>query len=355
MTQTQTTPPAAGPDFRSDNVGAAAPEIIAALARANADTATGYGGDTWSQALQTRFSEIFEAKVSVFAVATGTAANALSMAAITPSWGAAFCHERAHILTSEVNAAGFFSGGGLIVTVPGPHGKVDPAALDATIAAQGKGMMHRSQPASVNLVQATDLGAVYTVDEVRAVTAVAKRHGLKVHMDGARFANAVAHLGCSPADLTSRAGVDILSFGMTKNGGLLCDAIVVFDEAVARTIAWQIRRAGHVWSKGRFAAAQLLAYVEDDLWLRNARRSNALARRFDTGLRAIPGAGLWAPIEANEIFLRTDPRTMDALERAGIRFVRRSADMARFVCRFDGTEAEIDALIAALATGASHG
>jgi threonine aldolase len=216
-------------------------------------------------------------------------------------------------------------------------------------------MMHRSQPASVNLVQATDLGAVYTVDEVRAVTAVAKRHGLKVHMDGARFANAVAHLGCSPADLTSRAGVDILSFGMTKNGGLLCDAIVVFDEAVARTIAWQIRRAGHVWSKGRFAAAQLLAYVEDDLWLRNARRSNALARRFDTGLRAIPGAGLWAPIEANEIFLRTDPRTMDALERAGIRFVRRSADMARFVCRFDGTEAEIDALIAALATGASHG
>ena len=347
--------PALGPDFRSDNVGAASPEVIEAIARANRDTATGYGGDTWSTELQARFSDLFEAKARVFCVATGTAANALSMAAITPSWGAAFCHERAHILTSEVNAAGFFSGGGLIVTVPGPHGKVDPAALDATIAAQGKGMMHRSQPASVNLVQATDLGAVYTVDEVRAVTEVAKRHGLKVHMDGARFANAVAHLGCSPADLTSRAGVDILSFGMTKNGGLLCDAIVVFDEAVARMIAWQIRRAGHVWSKGRFAASQLLAYVEDDLWLRNARRSNALARRFDTGLRAIPGAGLWAPIEANEIFLRTDPRTMDALERAGIRFVRRSADMARFVCRFDGTEAEIDALIAALATGASHG
>ncbi|MFO0294791.1 MAG: threonine aldolase family protein [Rhodospirillales bacterium] len=342
-----TMPP--GPDFRSDNVGAAAPEIIAALARANADTATGYGGDDWSQRLQTRFAEIFEAKVSVFAVATGTAANALAMAAITPSWGAAFCHERAHVLTSEVNATGFFSGGGLLVPVAGPHGKIDPAALDAAIGAQGKGMMHRSQPASVNLVQASDLGAVYTVDEVRAATAVARRHGLKVHMDGARFANAVAWLGCSPAELVARSGVDILSFGMTKNGGLLCDAIVVFDEAIARTIAWQIRRAGHVWSKGRFAAAQLLAYLENDLWLRNARRSNALAARFDAGIRRIEGVGLWAPIEANEIFLRAAPATLDRLERSGIRFVRRAPDMARFVCRFDGTEAEIDALLAALA------
>ena len=346
MSQAKT--PDAGPDFRSDNVGAAAPEIISALARANSDTATGYGGDSWSQALQARFGELFEAKVWVFPVATGTAANALSMAAITPSWGAAFCHERAHILTSEVNATGFFSGGGLLVPVAGPYGKIDPAALDSAVGAQGKGMMHRSQPASVNLVQASDLGAVYGVDEVRAVTAVARRHGLKVHMDGARFANAVAHLGCAPADLTSRAGVDILSFGMTKNGGLLCDAIVVFDEAIAGTIRWQIRRAGHVWSKGRFAAAQLLAYVEDDLWLRNARRSNALATRFDTGLRAIPGVGLWAPIQANEIFLRADAAVMDRLERSGIRFVRRAPDMARFVCRFDGTEADIDALLAAL-------
>ena len=347
--------PALGPDFRSDNVGAASPEVIEAIARANRDTATGYGGDTWSTELQARFSDLFEAKAKVFCVATGTAANALSMAAITPSWGAAFCHERAHILTSEVNAAGFFSGGGLIVTVPGPHGKVDPAALDAAVAAQGKGMMHRSQPASLNLVQATDLGAVYTPAEVRAATEVARRHGLKVHMDGARFANAVAHLGCSPAEITTRAGVDILSFGMTKNGGLLCDAIVVFDDEVAARMAWQVRRAGHVWSKGRYAAAQLLAYLDGDLWLRNARRSNALAARFDAGARGIPGVSLWAPIEANEIFLRTTPRVMDGLERDGIRFVRRSADMARFVCRFDGTEAEIDALLASLRRHAPNG
>jgi threonine aldolase len=172
---------------------------------ANRDTATGYGGDTWSQELQKRFADLFEAKVKVIPVATGTAANALAMAAITPSHGAMFCQERAHILTSEVNAAGFFSGGGLMVTVPGPHGKVDAAALDAAIAAQGKGMMHRSQPASLNVVQATDLGAVYSVDEVRAATAVAKRHGLKVHMDGARFANAVARLGCRPARHHRRA------------------------------------------------------------------------------------------------------------------------------------------------------
>jgi threonine aldolase len=348
-------PPSLGPDFRSDNVGAAAPEIIEALARANRDTATGYGGDTWSAELQQRFCDLFEAQVRVFPVATGTAANALAMAAITPSWGAAFCHDRAHILTSEVNAASFFSGGGLIVTVPGPHGKVDPAALDAAIANQGKGMMHRSQPASVNLVQATDLGAVYAIDEVRAVTDIARHHGLKTHMDGARFANAVARLGCSPADLTSRAGIDILSFGMTKNGGLLCDAIVVFDESVASAIHWQIRRAGHVWSKGRFAAAQLLAYLDNDLWLRNAARANALAARFDSGARDIQGVGLWAPIEANEIFLRIGTSVMDGLAQDGIRFVRRSADMARFVCRYDAGEDEIDALLASLRRHAPHG
>lgn len=348
-------PPRLGPDFRSDNVGAASPEIIEALARANQDTATGYGGDTWSIELQKRFSDLFETKVRVFPVATGTAANALSMAAITPSTGAAFCQERAHILTSEVNAVGFFSSGAPLVTVPGPHGKVDPAALDAAIAAAGKGMMHRSQPASLNLVQATDLGAVYSVDEVRMVTTVAKRHGLKVHMDGARFANAVARLGCKPADLTTRAGVDILSFGMTKNGGLLCDAIVVFDEAVAPAIAWQIRRAGHIWSKGRFAAAQLLAYLDGDLWLKNAARSNALAQRFDAGVKSIPGISLLAPIEANEIFLNLPGHAMDGLERDGIRFVRRSSEMARFVCRYDGTDAEIDALLTSLKRHMTNG
>ncbi len=348
-------PPKLGPDFRSDNVGAASPEIIEALVRANHDTATGYGGDTWSQELQQRFSDLFETKIRVFPVATGTAANALAMAAITPSHGAAFCHERAHILTSEVNAAGFFSGGAPLVTVPGPHGKIDPAALDAAITGAGKGMMHRSQPASVNLVQATDLGVVYSVDEVRAVTAVAKRHGMKVHMDGARFANAVARLGCKPADLTIRSGVDILSFGMTKNGGLLCDAIVVFDEAAAPTIAWQIRRAGHVWSKGRFAAAQLHAYLDGDLWLKNAARANAMATRMDAGLRQITGVKLWAPIEANEIFLDLPGHAMDGMERDGIRFVRRSANMARFVCRFDATEAEIDAMLASLKRHMTNG
>lgn len=348
-------PPVLGPDFRSDNVGAVAPEIIEALARANRDTATGYGGDTWSQELQKRFSDLFEAKVKVFPVATGTAANALAMAAITPSHGAMFCQARAHILTSEVNAAGFFSNGGLMVPVPGPDGKVDPSALDAAVAAQGKGLMHRSQPASLNIVQATDLGAVYGIDELRAVTAVAKRHGLKIHMDGARFANAVARLGCKPADITTRAGIDILSFGMTKNGGLLCDAIVVFDESAAPAIQWQVRRAGHVWSKARFAAAQLLAYIEDGLWLRNAARANAMAARFDAGLKKIAGVELWAPIEANEIFLKAPAHVIDGLERDGVRFFRRAADMARFVCRFDATEAEVDAVLASLRKHFSNG
>jgi threonine aldolase len=318
-------------DYRSDNTGRAAPEILDAMLRANTGTALGYGADEWTARLQDRFSELFETRVRVFPVATGTAANALSLAAISPSWGLVYCSEAAHINTSEANAAGFFGGGIKLVPVAGLHGRIGAEALRGTLAAIQPGALHRGQPAAVNLTQASDLGAVYRLDEIRAIAETAKARGLKVHMDGARFANALARLGCSPAEMSWRSGVDILSFGATKNGGALCDAIVVFapgtDDGLADGLAVQLRRAGQV---------------------RLAQASNAAAARIAAGIGEIVGVRLMAPVEANELFLEIPSDVMDALERDGIQFYRRSATLARFVCRFDVTEAEADALVAGL-------
>ena len=335
-------------DYRSDNTGRAAPEILEALVRANTGTALGYGADEWTARLQERFRELFETPVRVFPVATGTAANALSLAAASPSWGLVYCSEAAHINTAEANAAGFFGGGLKLVPVAGPHGRVDPDAFARSLAAIQPGQLHRGQPAAVNITQASDVGTVYPLAEIRAVAEIAKRRGLKVHMDGARFANASARLGGSPAEMSWRAGVDILSFGATKNGGALCDAIVVFNPELADGLAVQLRRAGQVWSKMRFASAQLMAYVENGLWLQLAAASNAVAARIAGGIEAVPGLRLVAPVEVNELFLELPGAAMDALEREGFQFYRRSPTLARFVCRFDTSEAEADALIAAL-------
>jgi threonine aldolase len=335
-------------DFRSDNTGRAAPEILDALIRANSGTALGYGADEWTARLQERFADLFETKVRVFPVATGTAANALSLAAISPSWGLVFCSAIAHINTAETNAAGFFGGGLKLAPVAGDHGKVDAAALAQVLTDFPPGQLHRGQPAAVSLTQASDLGAVYRLDEVRAVAEVAKSRGLALHMDGARFANALARLQCSPAELSWRAGIDILSFGATKNGGAFADAIVVFSDHIADGLAVQLRRAGQVWSKMRFASAQLMAYIENGLWLRLATQSNRAAARIASGIEGIAGVRLVAPVEANEIFLELPEGVMDALEADGFQFYRRSATLARFVCRFDVTDAEADALVASL-------
>jgi threonine aldolase len=335
-------------DYRSDNTGRAAPEILEALIRANTGTALGYGADEWTARLQDRFSELFETRVRVFPVATGTAANALSLAAVSPSWGLVYCSEVAHINTSEANAAGFFGGGLKLVPVAGEHGRISAEALRDMLAAIPPGQLHRGQPAAVNLTQASDLGTVYALDDIRAIAETTKSRGLKLHMDGARFANALARLGCSPAEMSWRAGVDILSFGATKNGGALCDAIIVFNPELADGLAVQLRRAGQVWSKMRFAAAQLMAYVEDGLWLKLAQTSNAAAARIAAGIAGLPGLRLLAPVEVNELFLEIPGAVMDALETGGFQFYRRSRTLARFVCRWEVTEAEADALVAAL-------
>jgi threonine aldolase len=265
----------------------------------------------------------------------------------TPS-GIVYCSEVAHINTAEVNAAGFFGGGLRLSPVAGEFGRIDPERLAEVIAGIAPGRLNLGQPAAANLTQASDLGTVYSLAETRAIADIAKARGLRVHMDGARFANALARLGCAPAAATWQAGVDIMSFGATKNGGALCDAIVVFSPDLVDGLAVQLRRAGQVWSKMRFASAQLLAYVENGLWLQMARASNAIAARIATGLSGIPGARLRAPVEVNEIFLELSQAVMDALEADGFCFYRRGSTTARFVCRFDTTAAEADALLAAL-------
>jgi threonine aldolase len=335
-------------DYRSDNTGRAAPQILEALIRANQGTALSYGGDQWTANLQQRFSELFETVVRVFPVATGTAANALALASLGPSWGIVYCSEIAHINTSEANATGFFGGGVKLLTTAGRHGKIEVEPLAEALATISPGQVHRGRSIAVSLTQATELGTVYTLEEIRTVAQLAKKRGLKLHMDGARFANALAQLNCSPADMTWRAGIDIMSFGSTKNGGALCDAIVVFSPGVAESLEVQLRRAGQLWSKMRFASAQLMAYIENGLWLEMARASNGVATRIATGLHYIPGAALLAPVEANEIFLELPGTAMDALEADGFQFYRCSRSLARFVCRFDTTEAEADALLSAL-------
>jgi threonine aldolase len=335
-------------EFRSDNAGRAAPELIEALVAANNGTALGYGQDAFTAQLQERFAQLFERKVRVFPVPTGTAANALSLAAVCPPFGAVYCSADAHINTSECNATGFFGGGAKLVPVAGQHGKIDAQALETAIAGAGAGLFHKSQPAAVNLVQASDLGTVYSRAEVAAIGEVAHARGLKVHMDGARFANALARLHCTPAQATWQAGVDILSFGATKNGGLLGDAIVVFEPDVAPELPFHLRRAGLVWSKMRFASAQLMAYVEQDLWLRLAGQANEAAARIAAMVQDLPGVRLQSPVEANELFIEADAAVLDALTADRILFYRRGPRLGRFVCRWDTSAAEIDALAGAL-------
>ena len=333
-------------EFRSDNCGRAAPELIQALVSANEGSALGYGGDALTQQLHTRMSELFEHPVQIFPVPTGTGANALALAAVGSPFGAVYCSPEAHINTSECNATSFFGSGLKVTPVPGVDGKIDPLALEAAVRTAGKGQAHKNQPEAINLVQATDMGAVYSVSEVTALSQVARAHGLTVHMDGARFANAVATLGCSPAELTWKAGVDILSFGVTKNGGLLTDAIVVFNPDIAKKMGFHLRRAGMIWSKMRFASAQVLAYVQDDLWLRLARQSNAAATTIAVALETMKGVKLLAPVQANEIFIEMHAAAIDQLAEQGVLFYRRGPTRARLVCRWDTTQDEIAQLIA---------
>ena len=304
-------------DFRSDNVASAAPEIMDAVVEAARASATPYGGDAVTEGLEPAFSALFETAVRVFPVVTGTAANALAVATLTPPWGVIYAGRDAHVENDECGAPEFMTGGAKVAGIEERFGKIVPAALEAALAAAGAGEVHWSQPACLSLTQPTEMGQIYTADEIATLTAIARAHGLAVHMDGARFANAVAACGARPADLTWRAGVDALSFGATKNGALAAEAIVLFDTARAGDLAFRHKRAGQLLSKMRFVSAQLAAYIADGLWLRLAEQANLQASRLAAGLAAVPGARLAAPAQANEIFVTLPRAVIDGLAAAG--------------------------------------
>ncbi|TWS99611.1 low specificity L-threonine aldolase [Reyranella sp. CPCC 100927] len=329
-------------DFRSDNVGAVAPQIMSAVMRVNADTADGYGRDPFTKSLAHIYAQAFDADVAVFPVATGTAANAVALSVLTPPYGAVLCHPTAHINVSECGAPEFFTGGAKIVPVPGPDGRIDPSELRRALDRAGMGQPHRVQPAALSLTQPTDLGTVYALDVLAELCAIAKDHGLRIHMDGARLANAVAALGCSLADATWRCGVDILSFGVTKNGGMNADAIIAFDRRFGVPLAFRLRRAGQTFSKMRYAAAQLAAYVENDLYRHLASHANALSARL-AGRLADTDIPLVAPVEANEVFAYMPPPVVRSLESVAL-FHRYPDDVVRFVCRWDSCAADVDLL-----------
>jgi len=333
-------------NFRSDNVATVCPEILHALAAANRDPAASYGEDAQSAELTRIYSELFETKVTVFPVSTGTAANALSLASCVRSYGAVFCHEEAHIHTAEGAATEMFTGGAKLLPLQGPQFRISPDGLRAALARVERGVRNRAQPDAVSITQASEHGTVYRLDEIAEIGALARHAGIKVHMDGARFANALATLGSSPADMTWRRGVDILSFGATKNGAMNTEAIVVFDQSLAEPLSYRLRRAGQTWSKMRFAAVQLTAYVADDLYLRMAARSNALAARLACEITALPSIELAAPVEANLVFLSVPPAVIATLAAEGVLFGRRGETVIRLVTRFDGSDEDIDRLIA---------
>jgi len=336
--------------FFSDNAAAVHPAVMAAIEAANRIDSP-YDGDALSRALDARFSALFERPVAAFWIPTGTAANALALATCCPPHRAVICHAMAHIEQDEAGAPGFYTHGAKLMLIDGAGAKIDAAGVEAAAAAI-RDDVHQVQPAAVSITNASEYGLIYTPDEVAAIAAVARRRGLTLHMDGARFANAVASGGYSAADITWRAGVDLLSFGCVKNGAMNAEAIIVFDPegAAARLIPYLRKRAGHLQSKGRFLAAQLHAMLDDDLWLANARAANAGAQ----AIAAAAGSRLVYPVQANELFLRLTTAEAARLRGQGFAFydwgtMTDQGGEARFVTSWDQDAAAVAPLAAAIA------
>ena len=307
-------------NFTSDNCYGASPEILAAVAAANGGSAPSYGDDPVTARLQARFAEIFERDVAMFPVISGTSANALSLATLVPPHGAVVCHAQSHIAVDECGAVEQSTHGARLIGVNGENGRLTPVAIEAALAPIHRGDVHHAQPSAISITQATEFGTVYRADEIAAIAEVARAHGMKLHMDGARFANALAALGCAPADMTWRAGVDALSFGATKNGALGAEAVLFFNPGDAADFAYRRKKSGHLMSKMRFVSAQLEAYLGDGLWLKNARRANAQAQRLADGISGAAGAEIACPVESNAVFAFLPDHTVARLREAGAQF-----------------------------------
>jgi threonine aldolase len=349
-------------NFASDNTAGVAPSILAAIARANDGYALGYGSDAVTARVEQRLAQVFEHEVAVFLVPTGTAANALALAQVTPPWGAVLCHAESHIATDECGAPEFFGGGLKLIGLAGEGGKVAPATLEAALARGPWGGPHHVTAAAVSLSQTTEAGTIYRPHEIARLADIAHARGLAVHMDGARFANALVRTNATPAELTWRAGVDVLSFGATKGGALAAEAVIFFDPAHAAGMQERRKRGGHLLSKHRFLAAQVEAYLADDLWLDLARHANRMADRLVERLGAAGIKPVW-PVEANEVFVPLGAEADRCLKAAGASYypwtsaslpaglvIAPGVTVVRLVTSFSTTEAEVDRF-AALARG----
>jgi threonine aldolase len=344
-------------NFASDNAAGIAPAVLDAITRANHGHALGYGNDDLTRSVECRIGELFECDPAVFLVSTGTAANALALAHVTPPWGAVLCHAEAHIMVDECGAPEFFGGALKLIGLPGAACKLAPATLADAIARHTGHRPHAVQAATVSISQVSEAGTVYTPVEVKALADIAHGRGLKLHMDGARFGNALARLGVTPAELTWKAGVDALSFGATKGGAMAAEAIVIFDRASADAMHERRKRGGHLVSKHRFIAAQLDGFLADGNWLTWARHANRLAERLSLGLTRHALPPVW-PVDANIVFAVLPAATDARLRAAGASYYGRPSDgvpagiavkhgdvLARLVTSFATTEAEVDRFV----------
>lgn len=339
--------------FGSDNMAPAHPSIMEAMIRANDGYARAYGADEITARVERLFAGIFEREVAVFLVGTGGAANALALSALSPPWGMILAHEASHIQMDECGGVEHATNGAKILPAAGAGGKLTPQGVRAALGGFPERPPHGAPAAALSLTQASEFGTVYAPHEMKALADAAHANGLSVHVDGARFANAVASLGCSPADIGWRADVDVMSFGGTKNGCMMAEAVVFFDLKRAEDFAFRRKRAGHLFSKSRYLAAQFEAYFVDGLWLELAHRANGMAKRLADGLAAIDGAKLWFPQQANDVFASLPPGAEERLRAAGATFYPwvtpgdpAGGTMQRLVCSWATTEAEIDRFLA---------
>ena len=333
--------------FASDNYAGICPEALQALIDANVGHAPAYGEDEWTHRVSDRLREVFATDCDVYFAFNGTAANSLALASLCQSYHSVICHEVAHVETDECGGPEFFSNGSKLLTAGGENGKLTPDSVLEVIARRND--IHYPKPKVVTLTQSTEVGTVYRPDEIAAISDLAQRHGVHVHMDGARFSNAVASLGVEPADITWRAGVQVLCFGGTKMGLPVGEAIVFFDPKLSEDFARRCKQAGQLASKMRFLSAPWLGILDHGNWLRHARNANAMAQRLAAGLKTIAGAELMFPVESNSVFASLPPAIIDGLRARGWRFYTFiGAGGARFMCAWDTTEESVDALLADL-------
>jgi threonine aldolase len=334
--------------FASDNYSGICPEAWAAMAEANTGHEVSYGDDHWTQRATDRIREIFETGCEVFFVFNGTSANSLSLASLCQSYHSILCHELAHVETSECGAPEFFANGSKILLLPGAHGKIDPAGIEPAV--KKRTDIHYPKPRALSLTQATETGTVYSVAEIQTLAETARKFGLHLHMDGARFANAVAALGVAPADITWRAGVDVLCFGGSKNGIALGEAVVFFNRELARDFDYRCKQGGQLASKMRFLSAPWLGMLKDGAWLRHAGHANEMARRLETGLKKISGVQISNPVQSNAVFAIIPKAAEEKMHVRGWHFYTGviTPDESRLMCSWDTTPGDVDAFVADL-------